>query len=544
MRFLFGGIQQRVDETTSEHSLVTDGGEPLSTRVDPTLPPEASEPVRMVGVPGTAVSNYHSDTVQALVGGLNPDLLVAVPPQASTVDAALSPVVDVPVLNPGRSSRPGSVLSSEGDVLATTVPSSGESFSVDSIEQNTQTGPKSTTPSDSAPHRVCLTDQISLSVDPYERRTSVDGLDGYRDQLPDECFTSNTTHCSTALRAGYRATTSHGGDSCSLVGIGRSEASLGVGEDGPNGDTAALVEVYANGAVGVETVDPAAFGLRSVDGVGNRRAQTLRQAGYETPADIVASPLYELKELDGFGRSSSEGIQAAAKALESETAVATGDDSLPHSDPVFIDIETDGLEPSCVWLIGVLDGGATDGQYMAFEESKPGESDHIEAFLNWQQANAAGRPLVAWNGYSFDFPVLEDQIRQRCPTYADAWGDAYQFDLLWWARDKNGGNVALPGKDNKLESVAEALGWEPQTTGIDGGVVARLYSAYRRRFTAATDPGSVDEPDWGRLRRYCEDDVRALATIYDALAEAARRDPGTTSESKDTGTQGALSDFT
>lgn len=192
------------------------------------------------------------------------------------------------------------------------------------------------------------------------------------------------------------------------------------------------------------------------------RAATLRQVGYRTLAEVRNTSPHELAELGGSGRSTSETIQAAATAQDSGTAVATGDDALPQGDPVFVDIETDSLEPSCTWLIGVLDGDATEGNYLAFQESKPGDGGHIEAFLNWKQVNAAGRSFVAWNGYNFDFPVLSDQIRQHCPEYQDAWDDIYQFDLLWWARDKDGGNVALPGGSNKLESVAEALGWELQ----------------------------------------------------------------------------------
>jgi uncharacterized protein YprB with RNaseH-like and TPR domain len=301
--------------------------------------------------------------------------------------------------------------------------------------------------------------------------------------------------------------------------------------------------VYANGAVSVESVDPEAFGLRGVDGIGEKRADRLRRAGYTDPVDVADAPPHELADLSGLGRSSATSIQAAANAQAHDVAVPTGDDSLPYGDPIFVDIETDGTEPSCAWLVGVLDGGPEDGHYMAFSEQEPGDGSHIEAFCNWMDANGQGRPLVAWYGYQFDFPVLRDQIQQHCPAYLDRWDDWFQFDLLWWARDKNDGNVVLPGRSNKLEPVAEALGWEPETTGIDGGVVAEVYTAYRRDWLGADDPNTVPEPDWDRLERYCEDDVRALATIWEACADAAKRPPGTSTDQTDTGTQGALSDF-
>jgi len=512
---------------------------------DPTLPPPDGDPARLLALSGDLVSEYHRGTIAALLTDLVPDAIVAAPPRANTVSAAIPPGSNHPVLAPSRSHWPEAVATDDGEVLVATIPDGADTLTASDIRDGRRRDASGDTEAGEVEsHRVCLTTQISLDLDPYRRSTSFAGLDVYRAQLPEDWLSGASTHCSTALRAGYRTTTTVDGSSCSLVGIGRSEASLGVGTDEEDQRTATLVEVYRNGAVGVETIDPESFGLRGIDGVGEKRAGTLRQAGYETPSDVADAPLHELADLSGLGRSTTTTIQAAATAQAHNTVVATGDDSLPYGEPVFIDIETDGLEPSCAWLIGVLDGDAEAGQYMPFGESEPGNTDHLEAFLNWMQANASGRPLVAWNGYNFDFPVLKDQIRQHCPEYLDAWEDTYQFDLLWWARDKNGGNVTLPGRSNKLEPVAEALGWQPGTTGIDGGVVARVYSAYRRGYLAAEDPRTVEEPDWERLKRYCEDDVRALATIYDALADAARRDPGTTSDGRDSGTQGALSDFT
>jgi uncharacterized protein YprB with RNaseH-like and TPR domain len=511
--------------------------------VRPTLPPEGAEPTRLLALPGTAVESHHRDTVVAMLEAVDPDLVVATPPRAGTVGAAVPRRAEIPVLAPERGSLPDAVHTGDEDVLVATVPTTAQDLDAAEVRGRGQRGRREEpggTPDEE--HRVCLTPRVTLEVDPYERETSIDGLDGYTDQLPEGWLVGDTTHCSTGLRAGYRTTTRVDGEPVSLVGIGRTEASLGVGatDDGP---APTLVEVYANGAVGTETVDPGAFGLRGVPGIGEKRARTLRRAGFSTPRDVVDGPARELADLPGLGRSSATGIRAAAEARTRGTVVATGDDSLPRGDPVFVDIETDGREPSCAWLIGVLDGGPEDGHYMPFMQSEPGDTGHLESFLHWLDANAGGRPLVAWYGYQFDFPVLRDRIQQQYPGHLERWDDRYQFDLLWWARDKNGGNVALPGRSNELEPVAEGLGWEPGTNGIDGGVVARVYTAYRRAWLSADEPRTVAEPDWDRLAAYCEDDVRALATVYEACEAAARREPGTTREA-DSGTQGALSDFT
>ena len=77
--------------------------------------------------------------------------------------------------------------------------------------------------------------------------------------------------------------------------------------------------------------------------------------------------------------------------------------------------------------------------------------------------------------------------------------------------------------------------------------MAAVYNDYRRAHEAAADPAAVDGPDWRRLEAYCEDDVRALAVIYEALDDAARGlsdgyQPDPTGDDA-AGTQGALSDF-
>jgi uncharacterized protein YprB with RNaseH-like and TPR domain len=510
-------------------------------------------------VSGAAVGEYHRDALAAMLGETTPTAVVAVPPRAATVRAGLPNDTDVPVLSPDRRVGPGVV--DRGDVLVVTVPDSGSGRDPSDpgrpsagdgragtgrpagAELETDDGDRTT----DRTHRVCLTACVSLDVDPYDRSTSFDGLRAYAEGLPDGWLTADATHCSTELRAGFRTTVGVDGGRCSLVGVGRSGADLGVGTDAGVPD-ATLVAVYPNGAVRTGTVDPESFGLQGLDGVGAKRADTLRRAGYATPGDVVEAPPRDLASLQGFGSSTAASIRAAATARVRGTVVATGDDPLPRGDPVFVDIETDGLEPSVAWLVGVLDGSARDGHYLAFREPRPGDGSHLEAFLSWLRAEAGDRPLVAWNGYGFDFPVLRDRIREQCPEHLDAWEAASKFDPLRWARRTGDGNAALPGHNDELGTVASALGWEPATTGIDGGVVAELYTAYRRAWLAAADPRNVPEPDWGRLEAYCEDDVRALATVYGALSDAARREsqtgPGPGPDPGDGSRQGALSEFT
>ncbi len=523
---------------TAGERLITDGGGETATV--PTLPPPDESPTRLLSLSGQAVNQAHTETITAMIESTAPDVVIASDPQAEIVKPSLQRQIDIEILKAGSGMRPDIVAVGAGECDVIALPMGAEPLDTNQIarQQNRSTD-EHNTPS----NRCVITQAVSLSVDPYQRSATLTGVDSYRDRLPDHWWGEQTLHLSTALRAGfttnYRSST---GAVTRFVGIGTSETDLGVGTTTQT-IPATLIEVYSNGAVDVSDVDPQSFGLRGVHGIGATRIEALRDAGITSVEELVAMPLRTLAELPGMGRSSAENIQTAAEARATETVIPTGDDSLPNQEPVFIDIETDGLNPSTAWLIGVLDGGPAEGNYMSFREQAVDDGAHLEAFMTWLTGAAAGRPIVAWNGYDFDFPVITEQLRDHHPDLVDTWTDRYHFDAYYWATTKNGGNVALPGRTNKLEPVAEALGWEPTTNGIDGATVAEIYTAYRRQITSETESDGAIEPNWGRLEQYCEDDVRALATIYEHLETAARREPATQTPTGENSSQGSLADF-
>ncbi|GGJ04169.1 hypothetical protein GCM10008995_12450 [Halobellus salinus] len=480
-----------------------------------------------------------------MVASLSPDVVVATEPQAGVVGPSLRREFDVDILEPGTGMRPDVSVGNDSGCAVLTLPMGEEPLAPEQIRTQVERasgGGGSGTPVAAA--QICVINQtVSLSVNPYARSATLADVSSYRSRIPDRWWTASTIHLSTALRAGFTTTRVQTDDGdAQFVGIGTSNADLGVGTTAETAH-ATLVAVYSNGAIDVSEIDPRQFGLRGVPEIGPARFETLRNAGITTVGELADTPLRELTDLSGLGRTSANTVRTAAEARATDSVLPTGDDSLPNQDPVFIDIETDGLHPSTAWLIGVLDGGPEDGHYMSFRERAVGDGSHLRAFLTWLTGAATGRPVVAWNGYRFDFPVITDQLRQHHPELVERWTDRYQFDALWWATTKNGGNAALPGRTNKLEHVAEALGWEPSTNGIDGATVAALYTAYRSQVAGATGAGTTAEPDWDRLERYCEDDVRALATIYEHLDTAARQDAELKTPTGENSSQGSLADF-
>lgn len=319
------------------------------------------------------------------------------------------------------------------------------------------------------------------------------------------------------------------GDSVPVHGLG----------GGSDGTELTLLSCTARGDVAGESVDADSFGLRAIHGVGPKTARELRKVGITTRSELAATPVSKLVELPGVGRQSAERMHAHVDVVETGEPLRSTNESLPTlrngRPPLCLDIETDGLSPTVVWQVGVYDP-ETD-EYTAFVEDEtptdPGRN--VRRFCDYLFGTHAERTILTWNGDGFDFPVIERFLRQHAPEYVDAWDELWKRDLYAWAvRD---GNALLPGRTNKLDDVARALGYEDAGTGITG---AQTAAAYQRFMRAPDDPAA--EPDWERHRRYCEDDCRALWHVWRAIEDAERRDPS--DNATDTGgQQTGLTDF-
>jgi predicted RecB family nuclease len=367
--------------------------------------------------------------------------------------------------------------------------------------------------------------------------TSLDGLSEYRAALETASLDGSYTHVTVAASTGYRRRW----DDLQVVGGGS-----------PNEETIPTLLLTADGTVGTDDIATRRLGLEAIRHVGPATAERLRNRGVTDRKDVAAMDVPALVELDGVHRADAEGVLDHVRAMVEETVVVRDHEEFPDRsvEPVFVDIETDGLTPTAVWLVGVLDRtegtgsrkslrerDATDGRFVPFLQKEPDASGYaVESFVSWYLDNASHRPLIAYNGWGFDFDVLERFVERHCPERLDDWTDTNRFDPLKWA--VSDGHAALPGRTNRLADVATALGWETGATGLSGEVVARKYRRWCR------SPSKETELDWDRHVRYCEDDVRALARVYDELADVdpVRRTRASSSAGDET-TQGTLEDF-
>ncbi len=318
-----------------------------------------------------------------------------------------------------------------------------------------------------------------------------------------------------------------------------------------------------HGTVAHEEVDAGKFGLRALHGVGRTTARRLHEAGCQTTTDVRNLAVNELAELPGIGSTTAQKIHAHADVIESgEPLLLTNKAPVKTRDgrpPVCLDIETDGLSPTIIWQFGVYDP-VTDSHQSFIETDDPTNPKPVlEAFMTWFLGTHGDRTVITWNGYGFDYPCIETFLRQYLPAYLDAWADVWTYDLYKWAvRD---GNALLPGRTNKLDHVARALGYDSAGTGLSGAQTAAAYREFMRQVDSNPNPNSSSnsvsspstpthsseslsgEPDWDRHEAYCEDDCRALWHVYESITTAPRRDMTDSGTGGTAGQQAGLTDF-
>lgn len=314
----------------------------------------------------------------------------------------------------------------------------------------------------------------------------------------------------------------------------------GLGATERDGSQFAQYVCTAHGRAGAEVVDPSEFGLQALTGIGQATATRLQQNGCQTVEGVRNLAVGDLTDLSGVGRTTAERIHAHADVLNSrEPLVLTNKRPVKTRDgrpPLCIDIETDGLSPTIIWQFGVYDPASDTHQAFIEKDDPTNPEPVLEAFITWLLANHGDRTLLAWHGHAFDYKYIRQFLQQYCPKYVDAWDDIWTYDLYKWAiRD---GHALLPGRTNKLDHVARALGHDSAGTGLTGAQTAAAYQTFMRD---PDDPAS--EPDWDRHRAYCEDDCRALWHVYQAILDAPRRDTTDSGTGGASGQQAGLTDF-
>lgn len=407
-----------------------------------------------------------------------------------------------PVLYPGNAQYGKQELLSVNNIDIVICTEFDDLYDIQRFENNGQI--------DTSTETIILSNLLSLDVQMSNLQTQMVGLHRYKQSLQPDQLQGSYTHVSGSIKAGY----CREWDNLTIYGAG-----IGNGQDGSRGNQFISITISPEGYINNTLIDSHKLGLQAIETVGPKTAGRLKEHGFDSQEKVAIADLQEITGIKGIADTKAQTIKKSAKALTENKVIHTSTNTVPGDDPLFIDIETDGLNPTRVWLIGVKNG--IDGNHMSFIETKISENgEAVTAFMMWLQANASEKTLIAWNGWNFDFPVIREHIQEHCPQYLSLWQKTSKRDPLRWARDLD--NAILPGRTNKLEDVANALGWEGHQTSLSGAEVAR------RMRNWLENPCEQTELDWELHKQYCKDDVDALAHIYKEMKNSNRIESETT----------------
>ena len=502
----------------------------------------ADDSVALLALPATALDGAAQPAVRDAVRYFEPDLLAIPGPRNATAEAtAREAAPNMPVLHP-QLARPGERILqyryTPGVGLRDATDDTGSTGTIDviavqnrellsALREEFRTDERRT----GCGATFLLVPELSVDHDPTNLSATLpDGemLAAIRAERPEPV---------TVLAGGQPAEYFHEW-SITHEGATVSLPVAGLGATDRGGGTFTQHDCTVHGDVAAEAVATDQFGLGALDGVGATTADRLRTLGCRSASDVRDLAVDDLAELPGVGRTTARKIHAHADVIASgEPIVLTNKTPVKTRDgrpPLCLDIETDGLSPTIIWQFGVYDPASDTHRSFTETETPDDPKPVLERFLTWLFANHSDRTVLAWNGYGFDYPQISRFVDRYLPEYVEAWADLWTYDLYKWAvRD---GNALLPGRTNKLDHVARALGYEAADTGLSGAKTAAAYQRFMR------DP-VANEPDWDRHEAYCEDDCRALFHVYAAITDATRRDMTDSGAGGAAGTQAGLTDF-
>lgn len=336
-----------------------------------------------------------------------------------------------------------------------------------------------------------VTDMIKEEMDPksfYFELTNTSIIDGLHEKLHD--FNVLSTEIEAGKKPRYQGDPIYGfGPS---FGMGGSKIPSVVTGDRPH----------------IETLNSKKVGILAVPGLGDRFSAELRRRGIETRGDLCSLDPRDILDQDGIGPYRSTKWVSCAKAIEEHDVYRINRDDLKTKHRLFVDIETDSLNPSIIWHIGLYDDSRN--KYRSFLEKDPDQKGRIiRRFMDHLEEHTGNNSvLLAWYGSGFDFPHLKSFIKKYDPERLPLWNKIEKIDFMYWT-DKH---AALPCRSSKLDEVSTRLGYEPALMGLDGEDVARIYTGYME--------DRSKEPDWNELLTYAKDDVISMKYVYERVRKA------------------------
>ncbi|MFW6376275.1 MAG: ribonuclease H-like domain-containing protein [Thermoplasmatota archaeon] len=258
----------------------------------------------------------------------------------------------------------------------------------------------------------------------------------------------------------------------------------------------------------IEYLDSKKVGLTAIPGLGSSFSTFLENEGISKRAELCNCDPEEMIKHDGIGPYRSTKWVCSARAIEENEVFKIKRNDLENQYRIFLDIETDSLQPEIIWHIGLFDDH--QGKYKMLLEKDPNKKGRIiKRLMDYLEERKDNNIcLLAWYGSEFDFVHLGNFVEKYDPERLDMWNSLEKIDFMYWTDN----HAALPCRSQKLYDVSSRLGYDSDLLGLDGEDVARIYTRHMN------DPNF--EPDWEELKRYAKDDVISMKYVYDKIKEA------------------------
>ncbi len=235
--------------------------------------------------------------------------------------------------------------------------------------------------------------------------------------------------------------------------------------------------------------------------VRKKRVKQFRELGITSPDEITEDRRTELEGLPGSSSWHVDRWIAHRQAFDNEQIMILNKsafDVLHQTNPLLLDIETD-LQQARTWLVGTYSYQNESYRQFFDPDNEAALLCELSQYLDKHKPD----PIIYYGGNHFD----EQCLKQRFEEHGIAEGVKHlerAHDLGISIQQELFG----PFDQYKLDVVASELGFEYQDPTIDGFEVGGQYTRYLL---------SGEEPNWGQLKQYNEDDVTALRTIVDFI---------------------------
>ncbi|MBS3817145.1 MAG: ribonuclease H-like domain-containing protein, partial [Candidatus Thermoplasmatota archaeon] len=149
-------------------------------------------------------------------------------------------------------------------------------------------------------------------------------------------------------------------------------------------------------------------GLLAIPGLGKKFSTKLKSRGIVDRKKLKEKNPEEIMDLEGVGPHRGTKWISSAEAIENECVYTIQENELEDKHKIYLDIETDSLDPSIVWHIGLYDD--KEEEYTCLMEKEPEKKGRImKRFGEYLEEHCGpDSVLLAWYGSGFDFKVLEN----------------------------------------------------------------------------------------------------------------------------------------